>query len=519
MADLVGEYYADLAGHIMAAYPWGEKYGPLANFHGPERWVFELADDISNQVAMNKFDGVHPVPVIYVGVASGNGCAKSTTAAMIADWIKNTRPFCQGTVTANTGDQLRTKTWREMTKWNQMSITSDWFDIRAETIRHKQHGSQWAVNMLRWSLENTQAFAGQHSRESTSFYIFDEASHIPEEVMEQADGGLTDGEAMWFMFGNPTNRQGRLFRAVFGNLKWTGEGTPPPGEYISKSIDSRDCEFTNKDKIKKWEKERGEDSDWFRSHVKGLAPNSDEAQYIDNERARLARTRILPETDATEPLVMSLDFARGGSAWNVLGFRRGRDARSIPRTRIPGEKTRDTTYMFNIICHEIDTRKPDYVMGDATGIGGPIMDRVRARYPQTDETNPRIIDVVNGGSPPDDHPKKPSRFGNWRAYCYGHMREWLPGGCIEDDDTLADQICEPGFWHDTKDRIMIESKEDMQDRGVMSPDDADQLAMTFAIPVLPKNIAPRHRPTGANDRAQQAARTKGRSGSRGWMRR
>ena len=35
----------------------------------------------------------------------------------------------------------------------------------------------------------------------------------------------------------------------------------------------------------------------------------------------------------------------GGAAWNVAAFRRGGDARSIPRIRIPGEHTCDRSVL------------------------------------------------------------------------------------------------------------------------------------------------------------------------------
>jgi hypothetical protein len=41
-------------------------------------------------------------------------------------------------------------------------------------------------------------------------------------------------------------------------------------------------------------------------------------------------------------------------------------------------------------------------------------------------------------------------------------------------------ICTPGFTIDTQTRILLESKVDMKDRGVDSPDDADAFALTFA---------------------------------------
>ena len=42
----------------------------------------------------------------------------------------------------------------------------------------------------------------------------------------------------------------------------------------------------------------------------------------------------------------------------------------------------------------------------------------------------------------------------------------------------------PGYRHDKRDRLVLESKEDMKKRGVDSPDDRDALALTFAQPVL-----------------------------------
>jgi phage terminase large subunit len=46
----------------------------------------------------------------------------------------------------------------------------------------------------------------------------------------------------------------------------------------------------------------------------------------------------------------------------------------------------------------------------------------------------------------------------------------------------------PGFHHDRRDRLVIESKESMKKRGLASPDDGDALALTFAMPVVVKRI-------------------------------
>jgi len=74
----------------------------------------------------------------------------------------------------------------------------------------------WFTSPQTCKEENSDSFAGQHALDSTSFYIFDEASAIPDKIHEVAEGGLTDGEPMMFLFGNPTRNQGKFFRAAFG---------------------------------------------------------------------------------------------------------------------------------------------------------------------------------------------------------------------------------------------------------------------------------------------------------------
>ena len=76
-------------------------------------------------------------------------------------------------------------------------------------------------------------------------------------------------------------------------------------------------------------------------------------------------------------------------------------------------------------------------------------------------------------------------------------RDWLEdGGAIPDDDVLQVQLTtRQYFFHATRNAIMLESKEDMKARegtasvGNASPDRADGLALTFALPVGPREIA------------------------------
>ena len=116
----------------------------------------------------------------------------------------SSRPRCQGTVTSNTFPQLSTKTWASIQKWIALSITNSWFTATGSLLFHLGHKETWFCSAQSCREENSEAFAGQHSLTSTSFYLFDEASAIPDKIFEVAEGGLTDSEPHIYCFGNPT---------------------------------------------------------------------------------------------------------------------------------------------------------------------------------------------------------------------------------------------------------------------------------------------------------------------------
>ena len=85
-----------------------------------------------------------------------------------------------------------------------------------------------------------------------------------------------------------------------------------------------------------------------------------------------------------------------------------------------------------------------------------------------------------GASPPDDR-----HYLNMRAWMWGRVKDWLKFGSIAKDEALETDLTGPGYHHDKADRLVLESKDDMERRGLASPDDADALALTFAAVVTP----------------------------------
>ena len=464
MAELIG----DPLGFTLAAYPWGEG-GPLRDERGPDEWQREFLSDLGEEVRRNAFDGATPVAPIRRAVASGHGIGKTSLAAWLADWIMSTRPQARGTVTAMTFPQLETKTWPAIQHWTSLCLTSHWFDVSATLMYRRGARSTSFCAPQTSKEENAQAFSGQHARTSTSFYIFDEDSEIGQEVHRVAEGGLSDGEPMIFLFGNPTKRSGHFYEACFGAQR---------KRWHARSIDSRTSRFTNKGTIAEWAQIYGEDSDFFRVRVRGLPPAASEAQYIDSDRILEAQKRqvvVLPD----EPLVAGCDLAWGGGDDNVIRFRRGLDARSIPLIRIKGEFTRDPQVLVNrlgdVLTREYDGRRVAMLFLDSAGIAGPVGSRLRA-------LGHKNLQEVNFGA----HSPDP-KFRFFRDYMWGTMKEWLLAGAIDRDAQLEADLMGPGVRPDAQQRVWLESKEDMRKRGVDSPDDGDALCLTFAAPVgVPK---------------------------------
>jgi hypothetical protein len=457
IASEVAQFYADPLGFVRYAFPWGQA-GPLEGYSGPDTWQEEALRELGAEVQRRNFNGVSTVAPIRMAVASGHGIGKSTFVAWIVAWILATRPGSQGTVTANTFPQLETKTWAAIQRWLKLCVTRDWFQVGSERIYRIGHKESWFVSALTSREETSESFAGQHVATSTSYYILDEASAIPEIIWEVAEGGLTDGEPMIFCFGNPTRSTGRFFKVTFGSEKH---------RWLTRSIDSRESAFTNKETINEWIREYGEDSDFVRVRVRGVPPRAGDLQFIDSERVFEAQRRT-PATLPDEPLIVGVDIARGGSDHNVICFRRGVDALTIPSIRIPGEQTRDSTLMVSKLAEVLSQYRPAAMFLDETGIGGPLYDRLR----QLGHKN--VVGIQFGSASPEH------RFANMRAYMWARMKDWLLRGSIPKNTPLEQDLVGPGYKHDKQDRLVLEAKEDMKKRGLASTDDGDALALTFA---------------------------------------
>ena len=465
--------YADPLRYTLTFFPWGEPDGPLRLFTGPDPWQRQFLIDVGAAVHARQFDGVTPVLPLRFAVASAYGVGKTALMAWLTCWLMDTRPDAKGTITANTSYQLETKTWAAIQAWGAMRLTADRTVITTQRMYDREARASWFCAPTSCAVENSEAFAGQHNRTSTSFYGFDEGSAVDDVIYAVAEGGLTDGEPMIFVFGNPTRRTGQLYRAVFGSDR---------DRWNHRVISGFDCAFSNKALYQEWIETHGEDSDFVRVHVRGLPPNADELQYIDSERIGQAQ-RNTAQVLADEPLVAGVDVSGGGAAWTVCRFRRGADARTRPPLRWTGEQTmadnRQTLVaaLAQVLRETAPDRKVSAMFVDSA-YGAVLVSRLQ-------QLGFRQAVEVNFGGPSGDR-----HDANLRAYMWRSLKEWLPQGAIDPRDVrLATDLAAPGHHLNPKNQLVLESKASMQTRGLASPDDGDALALTFALPVAMPRVA------------------------------
>lgn len=467
LAEEIAGYTHDPHGYAIFAFPWGE--GELVDAKGPRAWQGETFDIIGDHLS-NPATRFTP---LRIAVASGHGIGKSALIAMLVKWGLDTCEDTRIVITANTESQLLTKTSPEIAKWARLAITRDWFKATSTALisTAKGHDKGWRADLVTWSENNTEAFAGLHNMGKRLIVILDEASGIADKVWEVILGALTDEdtEIIWIAFGNPTQNSG-AFRECFGKMRHL---------WHTRQIDSRTVEGTNKAYLQEICDTYGEDSDIAKVRVRGMFPSASSMQFIGSDIVDAAIARE-PQSIGSDPVIFGVDCARFGDDHSTLAIRCGRDAKTRPWKR--WEK-QDSMQLAGDIALEAMKWKPDAIFVDAGNIGAAIIDRLR----QLGVENVQEVWFGGEGRDAELSPGVRVKTANKRAEIWTNMRSWLSNGAIPDEQQLKDDLTGPLYsFAADETRVQLERKKDMKKRGLASPDDGDALACTFAQPVMPR---------------------------------
>lgn len=410
------------------------------------------------------------------------GPGKTAGEAIVTYWFLTVFPHPNILATSITGDNLRDNLWKELAVWRGKSkLLTELFDWTETRISSKQHPETWFASARKWAKDadpqqQANTLAGLHA--DYTLVIADECGDMPSGVVEAGEGSLSTGKVNRILIaGNPTRTDGPLydactkFRALWNVIEITGD---PDNPKRAKRIS---LEWA-RDQIKKW----GRNNPWVKVNVFGEFPPKQANKLLGPDECRASADLVVPEEEwMFHPRIMGVDFARGGNAQSVLTCRQGRVAFKQKPFR-----ERNTMFLVGEIGRAIDKWSPHAVFCDETGLGGPIVDRLRQLG----------YDVmgINFASQALD----PRRFNNIRTEMWFKASEWVQDrGCIPDDPELISDLTAPTFDFDRDNRMRLESKEEMEKRGIASPDCGDALALTFAAPVAmpePETFVPSTKP-------------------------
>ena len=443
---------------VQVAFPWGEKGTPLEKQSGPFEWQKEVLEHIRESSADRD-------KAIKIAVASGNGIGKSALVSWVILWAFSTYPDAVGVVTANTEKQLTSKTWKELNKWYGMYILRDFFALNGLRLHSIDEGDEntWRVDAVPWSKENPEAMAGLHNLGKREFIIFDEASAIDSAIWETMEGAMSDAdtEKLWIAFGNPTRRDGAFYDCFHKNRD----------VWWHRQVNSETVPSVSRSQLEDWRREHGIDSDWYRVHVLGQFPSSNELQFIPTKLVDEARNRIYkPGQFSFAPTILGVDMSWTGKDKIIISKRQGLYAQKVAEIAY---NNNDLDVAAKIAYLE-DEYRADAVFIDAAYGNGVY---------SAGEKWGRSWTLVwfNGTSGLDF-------CFNKRTEMYYRAKKWLEEGGSFDYDwqELADDLTAPELVENDAGLIQLESKKLIKKRLQRSTDHADSFVLTFAFPVQKK---------------------------------
>lgn len=404
-----------------------------------------------------------------IAIRSGHGLGKTYILACIVIWWLYARRGLVVT-TASTWNQVEKVLWREIASLfskarvklpgellqAELRISRDWFAIGMST-------------------DNPTAFQGQHHERL--LVLVDEAPGVAEPI-HQAIGSLATGDKNCIvMVGNPTEvsgtfheafRRGSWFRVHMSC--WDHPNVITGRSIIPGAVTRKWCE----QKLAQW----GENSPLYASRVLGDFPRSgsdavislSQVEYSQDGPRWIEYLRLMERN--FQPIIFGIDVARKGHNKTVVAIRRGDAiARLVSWT---GKDTMESVGLIRLLSREY---RPTLMIVDEVGVGGGVLDRLV-------ELDEPALGFHSGRTA-----QNRSLFSNRRSEHHWALRERFethrillpPDDGDLDIEQMRSDLTAMTYKIASTGRIQVERKEEMEARGIESPDFADAIAMAFIL--------------------------------------
>jgi len=423
-----------------------------------------------------------------VAVASCHSVGKSFIASQALLWFMYTRRPAVVVTTAPTWRQVEKVLWKYVNR-EFLRLPKDLQGMAVcLTTRLTLAPDHEAFGQ---STDKPDQFQGIHS--AHIMLIVDEAAGVSDEIYEAADTLGAGGEYRELLIGNPTSASGKFYRA-FNNAD-LGYQTVRIDALETPNFTGEPCpaavaaELIQPSKVAEWRSDWGEDSPAYQSRVHANFPSGDEQAIIcplawfDAARGREVETTQAPVA------CLGVDVARFGGDRSCLVERVGWDLQRVDSKQ--GLDTRELAFLVIERAKDLRARTglPVQVNIDETGVGSGVVDQCKPH-----SGDGITYSGVNFGAAASDA----GRFVNLRAEMYWRVRELLRQGNNEpnlsisaegpETDRLAAQLSATRYEYNANEKIKIESKEKMRERGMPSPDEADAAVLAFLPGAPPVTI-------------------------------
>lgn len=438
------------------------------------RDVFQVEPDAWQAEALSKLGG-DSNPRRRLGLKACTGPGKSAVLA----WIGWHRLSCfadrgqhpKGAALSGEGrDNLRDNLWAELSKWQSRSpFLKSAFTWNQERIAAKDHPETWFLSARSYAKDaDTEAMgrslSGLHSE--FPFILLDEIGDMPIGLIQKATqiftGGVIDG--LLAGAGNPTSTTGLLYHICTQEAsQW---------EIITITADPDDPDRTPRVDIEHAREQiriYGRTNPWVMATILGLFPphGFNTLLSLDEVEAAMSR-RAEGDAVAYAQKRLGVDVARFGDDRTVIFPRQGLLAFKpviMRGARTPEIAARVAQAKFKW--------KSELELIDGTGgYGSGVIDQLL-------QAGHSPVEVQFAGKSIDD------RYANKRAEMWFLMADWVKrAGALPNMPELKKELCAPTYtFHSGK--FLLEPKEQIKKRLGFSPDLADALCLTFAMPEAP----------------------------------
>lgn len=414
-----------------------------------EEWQYEVCVALDNGATR-------------ISIRSGNGAGKTCLLAILILHYILFRNDVKIPVTAPSSGQLHDGLIPECRKW--MNKLPDFLlrllDKTKDRIVRKDSPEQNFVSFRTARKETPEALQGIHAE--FVMCVVDEASAVPDEVYEAAQGTMSTPGAIFIMISNPTRLSGYFYRSHHRNK----------ADWTKFHVTSFDTSRVDESFVKQIRTDYGEQSDQYRVKVLGEFPTKEEQTLIANDIVRSSFKRNIALSKSADE-VWGVDVGRGGDL-SALVKRRLNVIHDVKT-----QNYSDTMATVGWVKAEYDNAavKPATIFVDSIGIGAGVADRLR-------ELGLPAVDVNVGESP-----SLKSKYPKMRDELWWTTKDWFESLNVavvlpEDDETLYDKIevelCTPLQLFTSSGKDAVETKSQLRQRGFASPNIADAVCLTFA---------------------------------------